>query len=313
MDTSKFDNFILNINDNKQLLFIIILLLGLYTTYYLDSDDYSNSLVRLFDNNLFKLVVFIIIAWIAVSSPALGVCLGIAFVVTIQVIVNLRIKQELDYEKFTTESYDYQDVNNDNYLVNPLSSNNDLSPITNLNLNLTNPNDIYNKMIDQGKSLLDDSLELEKDYENYNDIRELRLSEITKRNGLELVKSGLNRLQKADDGQINLNKNNIRYVKFNKFLEENKDDTVIMTLYHKLQSNYNLLLNTNNKDKFDQLLENIYITEFELLVHVYRNKRSKMSNDKKKQIETLINQIKQNKNEEKLWLDKLNKLFNLLC
>merc|ERR1712196_627653 len=120
--------------------------------------------------------------------------------------------------------------------------------------------DIYNKMIDKGRGLLDDSLEL--------------------------------------------NKNNVKYVKFNKFLEENKDDPVIMTLYHKLQKNYNILLNTNNKDKFDQILENIYITEFELLVHVYRNKREKLNNEKKKQIELLINQIKQNKNEEKLWLDK---------
>merc|ERR1712196_366686 len=101
--------------------------------------------------------------------------------------------------------------------------------------------DIYNKMIDKGRGLLDDSLELDKDYENYNDNRELRLSEITKRNGLELVKSGLNRLQKADDGKINLNKNNVKYVKFNKFLEENKDDPLIMTLYHKLQKNYNIL------------------------------------------------------------------------
>ena len=96
-----------------------------------------------------------------------------------QLVINLKIQQEIEFEKFTKD-YDYEDISNTNYLDNPLSSNNEKSPLMNLNLKLVNPDEIYNNMIDKGKDLLDDSLELKKDYEKYNDNRELRISEITK-------------------------------------------------------------------------------------------------------------------------------------
>ena len=38
-----------------------------------------------------------------------------------------------------------------------------------------------------------------------------------------------------------------------------------------------------------------------------------MTKEEKKNIENLIKEINNNKNENKLWLPKLNKLFNLLC
>lgn len=56
-------------------------------------------------------------------------------------------------------------------------------------------------MIKEGKSMLNNSYDLEQDLIKRYDSREQQIVFETKRNGIELVDSGINRLQNADQGE----------------------------------------------------------------------------------------------------------------
>ena len=70
------------------------------------------------------------------------------------------------------------------------------------------------QMIKNGKVLVDDSYDLEQDLNKRFDIREQEIAAITKKNGINLINSGLNRLQKSDYGEYNIVNNNEKQNKF---------------------------------------------------------------------------------------------------
>ena len=311
------DNLFDKLNNNKPILLLLLALLAIYSSSYVNSyvNSLSDNFVDLFDNNIFKFIIFMIITYITTFSPALGISLTIAILVTLQVITNLKLKKNLSNEKFSTMMPMDMSYNNNNYLTNPLLMQKDLSPPVNLNLHLENPKNIYNNMLKKGKILLEDSLELEKDLLKRPDIRETKIAEITRRNGLELVSSGLNRLQQSNNGEYNFNNNTkyIKFVKYNKLIESNSNNPLIMLSFQELQNNFNKLLSTqSNKKLFDAQLEKVYQSEFELLELVYKYKKDNFNIDEQKKIEQNINEIKQLKNENKSWTNKLIILSNIL-
>jgi hypothetical protein len=201
---------------------------------------------------------------------------------------------------------------NDEYLTNPLEMQKNLSPNVNFNLKLTNPNELYIQMLKKGKMLLDDSYELDRDLEKRFDIREQEIANVTRRNGIELVDSGINRLQKSDQGEYNMENYNIKknkFIKYDKMMEENKNNPTVIAMYNELINNYDILISRQLDEKsFNTQLEKVYLNELELLETIYKGKKFKLSEEKKKQIENDINRIKQLKIDNKNWAEQLSNL-----
>jgi hypothetical protein len=335
-----FDNLLKSINDNKIVLLLIIILLGIYWTNY--NEYVVEKTINLFDSQLFRLAIFILISYIAGSSPALGVSLAIIMLVSMQLITNLKFKKEFNFddvdmeEKFSQIDPSDTEYLSDEYLTNPLELQSDLAPPINFDLKLTRPKDIYMGMIKKGKMLLDDSYDLEQDLDKRFDSREQEIAFITKRNGNELVRSGLNRLQKADQGEYNLGENNYnlgennynlgenkssntnksktnKFIRYSKLLEKNKNNPSVIAAYNDLLYNYDLLVEKQLDEKsFNIQLDKVYSSELELLETVYRFKKIKILQDKQKEIETELNKIKQLKSENKNWIDNLRNLCDLI-
>ncbi len=334
MDINKilepFDNLLKSINENKILLILVLVLLGIYYTY--NSNNIVEHSIFLFDNEIFKFTLFILITYISSSNPAIGIGLAIIMLVSLQIITYLKLKKEfdidikkieseIDYEKFSQiEPADISYLD-DEYLTNPLTKINQLAPPLNFNLKFTTPTDLSYQMINQGKTLLNDSLDLEKDLENRYDSREQQIAYETKRNGTELVDSGINRLQKADQGEYNYLKNNSKNLNFksntsNKFLKYSKlnnnnlSNPLINASFSQLEHNYDLLVNNNlNPKEFDLQLEKVYMSEFDLLQSIYKSNKKNYSIQKQNIIESTINNIsnlsKQDKNNLFLKLEQL--------
>ena len=163
--------------------------------------------------------------------------------------------------------------------------------------------------------LLNDSYELDKDYEIRNDNREKQIADITRLNGIELVDSGINRLQKSDQGEYNNSNTNYKFnkfVKYNKLLEGNVNNPAIMAIYYEMQNNYDVLISKQmDKSTFDEQLNKIYHNELEFLETVYKYKKDNFNVEQQQQIEQEISKIKQLKFENKTWTTQLIQLFNL--
>lgn len=70
-----FDSILKSINSNKNTLILILILLGIYYVNF--NDNIVSNSINLFNNELFKFVVFIFITYISSYSPAIGVSLAI--------------------------------------------------------------------------------------------------------------------------------------------------------------------------------------------------------------------------------------------
>ena len=308
------DNLFTSINENKGVLLLILILLGIYITqfneYIIDNASY------LFDNNLFRFVVFVIITYISSSSPAIGVSLAIIMLVSLQIITNLKLKKDLQSEKFSQMEPVDMSYLSDEYLTNPFEMQKDLSPSIDLDLKLTTPTDYYMQMIKKGKILLDDGYDLEQDLSKRYDIREQEIASITKRNGTELVDSGINRLQKADQGEYNINDNkkqSKKFIKYSKLLENISNNPSVLASYNELLYNYNKLISSQLDEKsFNSQLNKVYSSELELLETIYRIKKNKITDSKQKIIENEFNKIKQLRSENKDWNNELNLLISNL-
>ena len=92
------NDFFISINSNKEILLLILILFGIYLTEF--NEYIINNSSYLFDNNLFRLVIFIIISYISGSSPALGVSLAIIMLVSMQIITSIKLKKDLLNNKF---------------------------------------------------------------------------------------------------------------------------------------------------------------------------------------------------------------------
>lgn len=309
------DNLFTSVNENKGTLLLILVLLGIYITQF--NEYIVQNTAYLFDNNLFRLIIFVIITYIGSSSPAIGISLAIIMLVSMQIITSMKLKRDLQSEKFSQMNPVDMSYLNDEYLTNPLEMQKDLSPPVGLDLRLTTPTDYYMQMIKKGKVLLDDSYDLEQDLSKRFDIREQQIASITKRNGTELVDSGINRLQKADQGEYNLDelkklKTN-KFIKYSKLLENISNNPSIVASYNELLYNYNKLVSSQLDEKnFNLQLNKVYISELELLETIYKVKKNKICQEKQKIIETEFNKIKQLKAENKDWVNEMKSLTILI-
>ena len=136
--------------------------------------------MNLFDNEIFKFVLFMIITYVSSSSPAIGIALALIMFVSLQIITYSKLKNELDCdindiisksedkdkEKFSSMAPVDMTYLNDEYLINPLEKINQLAP----------PKELSYQMINKGKNLLNDTFDLEQDLISRYDIREKQIA-----------------------------------------------------------------------------------------------------------------------------------------
>lgn len=325
-----FDSILKSINSNKNILILILILLGIYYIYY--NDNIVENCINLFDNEIFKFVVFILITYISSSSPALGISLAIILLTSLQIITYIKLKREFEqdinfinsennFEKEKFSQIGAADISylNDEFLTNPLEKMNQLAPPINFDLKFITPKELSYQMIKEGKTLLNNSYNLEQDLEKRYDSREQQIAFETKRNGTELVDSGINRLQDANQGEYNFKNNSAntpnKFVKYSKLMKKNNcTNSLIDASYNELLYNYNLLVNKQlNQKDFDLQLEKVYMSEFDLLQSIYKSKKSSYPEEKQIKIDSTINKILNLPYEERKKLNiQLEELYSIM-
>lgn len=328
---AQFENFFKTINNNKNILISILFLFGIYFAFF--SENLSENIIYLFDNEIFKLILFILITFISTYSPAIGISLALIMLVSLQIITYLKLKKELDEdiekieqdmikEKFSIEPYDMNCLS-DEYLKKPLIKIDELSPPINFNLKYNTPNELSYEMIKKGKNLLNESYDLDQDNIVNFDSREKQISLETKKNGIELINSGLNRLQKSNQGEYNTifdakiqNKINGKFSKYEKLLNiPSSYNLLIKANYSELLNNYDLLKNSQlDYNKFNEQLKKVYKLELDLLETIYKLNKSSYDIEKKKYITLKIDKIKNSIYEEKTQncVSELEELYEML-
>ena len=91
---NQIDDFFISINENKTVLLLILVLLGIYAIHF--NLYLVENTINLFDNKVFRLIVFISITYISSSSPAIGIGLAIIMLASMQIITNIKFKKEFD-------------------------------------------------------------------------------------------------------------------------------------------------------------------------------------------------------------------------
>jgi hypothetical protein len=323
-----FTEYFNKLKDDKLVMFILIILLSLYASLWVKTaQPYT---MDIFSNKYFKFVIFVLVTYIASGNPALGVILAIAILITLQTITYTAMGTQS--EKFSPANFN----NGDQYLSNPLLKQKELTKMgNNLNLKLQTPNEVYENMIKQGRILLDDSLELKNELKTRFDVREQSIANVTERDGKVLVQSGINRLQRSNNGEYNSlsdnssgklslmsngddlsNDKKSSYVKYDRFIENYSDNELIMDLFNLLKSKYNeITMNKSlSQNDFDTKLEEIYDTEFDLLVAVADAKSKKMKEVDNEKIQKKIEYIKDMRaNKNPNYHMELSSLSELLC
>lgn len=309
------DEFLINIDHTKGPLLIILVLLSIYMVQF--NESIITNTVNLVDNNIFKIIIFVIITYISSSSPAIGISLTIIMLVSLQIITNLKLKKDLKSEKFSQISPN--DINNyeNEYLTNPLEMQKELGPHLDMDFKLQTPDDYYSQMIKKGSVLLEDSLNMEKDIKKRFDDREQEIASSIRKSAIDLIDSGIGRLQKSDNGEYNINQNipNPKFITYSKLIENinMNNEPNILFVYNELLENYNKLISSHlNQDVFYLQLQKIYLLELELLESIYKTKQNKISKTKQKIIENEINNIKKMKSENKDQIVNLELLIKLI-
>jgi hypothetical protein len=334
------DNGLKYVNNNKNILLFVLIALGIYLVHY--NESVTNKAMELYSNDIFKLIIFVMITYISGSNPALGISLAIMILVSFQIITNKKLKRELQPENNLLEKFNnFSEINpsdtkylSDEFLTNPLAKTRELSrPI---DLKLVTPTDISLQMLNEGKLMLDDSEQMEKNLKSRYDYREKDIADITKKTGVNLIQSGLNRMQRADMGEYNkkiesiesiesISSNNLNNSKLVKFIgydkvANNLNDYGIMATYNELLNNYKNLVakaeipNQLNENQINENIKKININQFELLERIYSVNKSSMSKEKQEQIQNQINLIKKLRTEgqDKTWQNQIINLINLI-
>ena len=228
--------------------------------------------IGLFDYKTIKILLFAIVIYCYIESPILSLIIALLILGIYQFIFVKNL------EKFNPVS----NINSD-YSNTPLLKESELTPISELDLNLVTPDKNDIKLIETGQQLLNDYESLENDLSKKYDSREQDIANMTKRNAMVDIKSGINQLTSINDvvqyGTLlpnkNIEMNNIfpeRLNMINKKLQElkkNMDDKNFEVEYKKLlELQYNLvsdIMATNSK------LQSMYQSDF-LVITDLKNK-----------------------------------------
>lgn len=157
-------------NKNGIIVFsIFTFILGLFLGNYTKVDVFSNT--------TFKLFLFLFILYISQISISLAIILSLLLLIMYQ----LKLKFSL------TENY--ENVNQSQYLENPLKFSKDLEKMNDEEIFFLTPKEMRNKMIEEGKDLLNIVQEMRN--QEHIDDREKRIIFELENKGQNLIRSGI--------------------------------------------------------------------------------------------------------------------------
>jgi hypothetical protein len=307
------NNYISSVNDDKILLLTLTTALAVYSGFFADSvAAYDAHTLNIFSNPFFQVAVFVIILHIIPLSPALGFALGIAILVTLQAVRDIKVKTLMEGFNLSNQvaPMDKSNMNNQHevYLSNPVAKASANVPTTNLKLV---PIDVkYDNMIQSGKNLLENSQNMKNELKKRPDDREEKIADMIENKGKRMINSGINRLESSDDGVINKINSKSKFIKYDKSLATNNHG--ILSKYDELQTNFDKLPTIKNNTEFEQQLNKTQKNELELLELIYKNKKDSFSKKKQEQINERIDNIKLLYAKNKPWNTELNQLPDLL-
>ncbi len=278
-----------SIDKYKFQIIIGIVFATIFVGYQINKMD-ENS-IQLFDNLIFKLVMFGIVTFVFSENTTIAVFLAIALLVIYQLVSNRKFIIELVKEEYTPINGFFYNSNQQN--KQNVSCETNLNPIT--------LQSVYHNMILEG-------------------IEKIKAGEIVE--GKRLVSSGVNRLQQANQGQlssfdkllkysalsyVNTQKIIDLYVRFKKHPDVIASWKSIEDILYKL-NNANLDYQTYNK-----LLKELYSKQLEFLEIVLRYNVKNMTPNKVQESQNIVNNLKKtDKKKNKHWLEKIEILGDLL-
>ena len=240
----------MNIKEKDQKIIFIIssFIFGLFLGSY-----YSYAL---FNSIYFKILLFSFIIWVTSIDILLSAIIGIIILVAYQLILKASIN----------EGFVPYDTDIEQYLKKPLLKNDELEQLgDNINFTLITPKMNSEMLVEDGKKLLNISNELDNDLKNRYDTREREIMEETMIIGSRMVKSGINGLESADNGEYygnflkediknpsihyKNNENNMYNKEYNSIMKNNE---IIKNEFIKLSQN-----KTISKEDFDREFEKI--------------------------------------------------------
>jgi len=160
-----FNTYITNVNNDKILLLTLTTGLAVYSGFFASAvAEYGSDI---FLNPFFQVALFVIIIHVLPLSPALGVAILIAILVTLQICRNNKINDSLN----GFSPMDKASMNNQHemYLTNPVKKASANVPTT--DLKLTSLTTKYDNMIQTGKDLLENGQNIKNDLKTRPDVR----------------------------------------------------------------------------------------------------------------------------------------------
>lgn len=97
--SESFDNLFTQMNNNKNILIVILILIlsGIYYTHLNDYDITKKS-IDLSENDRIKFLIFIIIICVSNFNMNIGVILAIIMLVSLQLVTSIKINKELNFD-----------------------------------------------------------------------------------------------------------------------------------------------------------------------------------------------------------------------
>ena len=87
-----FDNFIILLNENKTVLLLILILLGIYLIYF--NKNIIENNIYIINNDVFKIIIFTMTTYIFTLNTTIGISLVIIMIISMQFITNNKFKKE---------------------------------------------------------------------------------------------------------------------------------------------------------------------------------------------------------------------------
>lgn len=309
---NSYDNFFKQIADNKMLTLLIVAVLALYASMWVEK--LSPYTTQLFSNVYFKTIVFILVSYVATSNPVLAIMLAIVLIITLQSIAEKKLNNEVKkLEAFGPESSIKNTLNNDidAYLENPLERECGQKDV---DLTLTNQNEYYLRMIKKGKLIIEKAEQLAKVAIETNDQEKLNIAMNLNSIGKNLALSGYNKLQPAPNGAFVPGVPNPppldKYLNFMMSFETDR----LRQIYGVLVLKYNELVSMTEPDDnvFVKKMGEMLNTESDLLLEIYNMVKNNISPEKKALIEQrLLNLSDKTNNLNDLGVE-INKIARML-
>ena len=82
------------IKENKYIMVGLVIVFALYSSKWVT--NLPENFLDIFDSPLIKFMIFIIISYVSVNSPGIGIIITIAVLVTLQVSSNIKIRREIN-------------------------------------------------------------------------------------------------------------------------------------------------------------------------------------------------------------------------